>query len=260
MRPWRRRGRRARSVPRTGGSPPPAGQDVLVGGERAGLLAAGGGALAALPDARVGGQGDVDVLLGRRGEFGGRGRSRASTEPNGRAAATRPPRRGRRSRCAGVPRTAGRRAPGVPRAALRSDRRGCGVVCWPRAVTGVVLAAGAVAGWGRRRGWCGARRHVLGGRGRRPADRRGVRPRARHRGARAADVRATLPPGVRAVEVPDWDRGPGAGVARALADPAVRAADAVLLQLVDLPHVDLAGRAVGAGTRLPRRPGPGRGG
>jgi CTP:molybdopterin cytidylyltransferase MocA len=60
-------------------------------------------------------------------------------------------------------------------------------------------------------------------------------------GAQADRVRATLPTHVQAVEVPDWSRGPGAGVARALAEPAVRAADAVLLLLVDLPHVDLAG-------------------
>lgn len=109
-------------------------------------------------------------------------------------------------------------------------------------VTGVVLAAGAGRRMGTPKGlvrrpdgtsWAAAAAGLLTA--------AGCDPVLVTVGARAADVRATLPPGVQAVEVPDWDRGPGAGVARALADPAVRAADAVLLQLVDLPHVDPAG-------------------
>ncbi|MEZ0491615.1 NTP transferase domain-containing protein [Kineococcus sp. TBRC 1896] len=109
-------------------------------------------------------------------------------------------------------------------------------------VTGVVLAAGAGRRMGTPKGllrrpdgtsWAAAAAGLLTG--------AGCSPVLVTVGAQADRVRATLPPGVRAVEVPDWSRGPGAGVARALADPAVRAADAVLLLLVDLPHVDLAG-------------------
>jgi nicotine blue oxidoreductase len=58
-------------------------------------------------------------------------------------------------------------------------------------------------------------------------------------------ARPELPPGVLAVDVPDPSRGQGAGLARALRDPAVQQAEAVLVTLVDLPRVDLAGvRAV----------------
>lgn len=64
-------------------------------------------------------------------------------------------------------------------------------------------------------------------------------------GARAGEVRAELPAGVVAVDVPDWADGPGAGIARALQHPEAVAADATVLLLVDLPHVTVEGvRAV----------------
>ncbi|MEZ0164537.1 NTP transferase domain-containing protein [Kineococcus sp. LSe6-4] len=109
-------------------------------------------------------------------------------------------------------------------------------------VTGVVLAAGAGRRMGTPKGllrhpdgtsWAAAAAGLLTA--------AGCEPVLVTVGAQADRVRATLPPGVRAVEVPDWSRGPGAGMARVLAEPAVRAGDAVLLLLVDLPHVDLAG-------------------
>ncbi|WP_380173328.1 NTP transferase domain-containing protein [Kineococcus sp. DHX-1] len=109
-------------------------------------------------------------------------------------------------------------------------------------VTGVVLAAGAGRRMGTPKGllrrrdgtsWAAAAAGLLAA--------AGCDPVLVTVGAQADRVRATLPPGVRAVEVPDWDLGPGAGVRRALAEPAARAADAVLLLLVDLPHVDLVG-------------------
>nr|WP_281373339.1 NTP transferase domain-containing protein [Kineococcus aurantiacus] len=64
-------------------------------------------------------------------------------------------------------------------------------------------------------------------------------------GARGDEVRAGLAPGTVAVDVPDWDRGPGAGLVRTLREPALAGCEAVLVVLADLPRVTVDGvRAV----------------
>lgn len=63
-------------------------------------------------------------------------------------------------------------------------------------------------------------------------------------GAGADDVARTLPAGVHVLTVPDWDRGPGAGIGAALGwattlrDGGSAAPDLLVLTLVDLPGVD----------------------
>jgi CTP:molybdopterin cytidylyltransferase MocA len=109
-------------------------------------------------------------------------------------------------------------------------------------IAGIVLAAGA----GRRMGgpkallrradgttWAAAAAGLL-------AD-AGCAPVLVAVGARAGEVAASLPAGVVTVEVPDWADGPGAGIGRALRHPALEAADAVALTLVDLPHLTVDG-------------------
>jgi nicotine blue oxidoreductase len=59
-------------------------------------------------------------------------------------------------------------------------------------------------------------------------------------GARADDVRALLPAGVRAVEAPDWAEGMGASLRAGLAALADTNADAAVVHLVDLPGVTAA--------------------
>jgi CTP:molybdopterin cytidylyltransferase MocA len=60
-------------------------------------------------------------------------------------------------------------------------------------------------------------------------------------GAQAHEVRAVLPPGVCAVEAPDWAEGMGAslraGLAALSADATLAAAPAAVVHLVDLPGV-----------------------
>ncbi|WP_432575208.1 NTP transferase domain-containing protein, partial [Kineococcus sp. SYSU DK005] len=59
-------------------------------------------------------------------------------------------------------------------------------------------------------------------------------------GAAAREVRATLPADVVALAVPDWRRGPGAGVLAALGHARAAGAAALVLTLVDLPDVGAA--------------------
>lgn len=115
-------------------------------------------------------------------------------------------------------------------------------------VAGVVLAAGA----GRRLGAPKALVHHADGTTfvRRAADLltgAGCSPVFVTTGARADEVAAHVPAGARAVHVPDWSSGPGAGLARVLAhvlsDSALDDVDALLITLVDLPHVTARGVA-----------------
>ncbi|WP_432563615.1 nucleotidyltransferase family protein [Kineococcus sp. SYSU DK003] len=111
-------------------------------------------------------------------------------------------------------------------------------------VAGVVLAAGA----GRRLG--GPKALVCSEDGRTFVQRAGellidsgCSPVLVTTGARARDVEAHLPAGAHAVHVPEWQSGPGAGLARVLRHPELDHVDALLITLVDLPHV--TGRGVG---------------
>lgn len=56
-------------------------------------------------------------------------------------------------------------------------------------------------------------------------------------GAAAGEVRSSLPDRVAVLEVPDWDRGPGASVLAALDHARATGVEALLLMLVDLPDV-----------------------
>jgi nicotine blue oxidoreductase len=69
-------------------------------------------------------------------------------------------------------------------------------------------------------------------------------------GARAADVRAVLPPGVESVEAPDWADGMGASLRAGLSALEAGVADAAVVHLVDLPGVaaPVVARLVAAGT------------
>jgi len=114
-------------------------------------------------------------------------------------------------------------------------------------VLGVVLAAGAGRRMGTPKGllaaagggsWAARAAHALAA--------GGCDPVLVTVGASGDRVAATLPAGVGAVPVADWDRGPGAGVAAALehATSLRRGGsggpDLVVLTLVDLPGVDAA--------------------
>ncbi|WP_432547459.1 nucleotidyltransferase family protein [Kineococcus sp. SYSU DK004] len=108
-------------------------------------------------------------------------------------------------------------------------------------VLGVVLAAGAGTRAGvpkallRTRdgtGWAARTAQVLRA--------GGCAPVAVTVGAAADEVRAGLPDDVDVLGVPDWRRGPGAGVLAALRHGRAVGARALLLTLVDLPDVTAA--------------------